>query len=493
LQKKEKDKIMEINFSSLNEELKNASKEIDACKLARYKDGVKIVIEEIKQDIEPLNFDFGSMKIQKQDLMNLVAKQIARACNGRMLIPHMALAKDKTSPVWIYVGTHWEEIPDTQIFYDFVSEACLKMGLSEDLADNVTFFKDLCKVVEKKLSKYPRMRNTDGIVLVPMLNGVLEIDSEGHRLVRPHRREDFLRYVLPFNYDETAQCPRFMTFLDEVLPNKDVQLVVLEYFAYCLVPWLHIEKLMAFLGGGSNGKSKLLEVLEGLFGKSSVAHESLHDLTYDATHRANIEGKLVNICTENEGKIKGSILRTMVSGETITCKKLYSQPYETNNYGKLLFAFNEMPNIKSTEANMRRWILVKFNVHITEEQADTELGEKLAKELPGILNLVLSVLPDLLKRKKFTKCDTIDNAVKELEYENDPVMQFVSQRCEANNSYKTKASDLFKCFCEFCIQNNIPNELKNQGFYKRLEALGHQGFMENNQKNYPLRIVRYED
>ena len=481
------------NLNSLNEELNAASEELKARKIALLKDGVQIVLDEILNGIEPLNQDFVTMNIKQQDLINKAAKTIAKACSGRLLVPHFSLSVDKTSPVWVYTGLYWDEFKNPQLYYDFVRDACLKMGLSEDVADNTKFSKSLFKVIEKKLSKYPRKKDTDGAVLIPLLNGVLVIDREGQRSLRPHRRDDYFRYVLPYEYDEKAQCPHFRQYYDEVLPDKGEQRVVLEYFAYCLVPWLHIEKLMALLGSGSNGKSILLGVLEGLFGKGNVTHENLYDLTHDATHRANIEGKPVNLCTENEGSIKAGILRTMVSGEPITCKKLYSQPYETDNYAKLLFAFNEMPKIKSTVANMRRWLLVKFDVYIPEEKADMSLGEKLAQELAGILNLVLSVLPDLLKRKKFSESEKIRRAVNEMEYDNDPVLQFITLRCDVKPEYNTKASELFKGFCEFCVQNNIPNDLKNQGFYKRLETLGHKPFMDNNQKAFHIRIVRYED
>ncbi len=481
------------NVDPLNAELNAASKKLEARRKALIKDGIQIVLGDILDNIDPINLDFGTLKIRQQDICNLAAKTIVKACCGRLLIPHYFLNTDKTSPIWVYTGLCWEDIGDQQIFYDFVREACMKMGLCENLVDDCSFAKKLYKVVEKKLSKFPQKQDTEGKVLIPLVNGVLCIDHEGRRTIRPHRPEDYFRYVVPFEFDEQARCPRFTKFLDEVLPDKGVQKVVLEYFAYCFVPWLHIEKLMVLLGSGSNGKSKLLDVLAGLFGKNNITHENLYDLTHDATHRANIVGKPVNLCTENQGRINASIMRTLVSGETITCKKLYSQPFETDNYAKLLFAYNEMPQIESTLANMRRWIIVKFNVYIPEEQADTDLGEKLAQELPGILNLVLSVLPDLLKRKKFSKSEEIGRAVNELEFENDPVMQFVCLRCETGSRVKIKGSDLFKGYCEFCLQNNIHNYLKNQGFYKRLEALGHRPFVENNQKMFNIRIVRYED
>ena len=298
------------NLNPLNEELNAASEELDARKMALLKNGVQIVLDEIQDSVEPLNLDFGTLKIRQQDLINLSAKTIAKACSGRLLVPHLSLPTDKTSPVWVYTGMCWEEIKDPQIYYDFIANCCLKMGLSEDIADSTSFSKNLYKVVEKKLSKYPRKKDTEGTVLIPLLNGVLVIDREGQRSVRPHRRDDYFRFVLPYEYNEQAECPRFCQFLDEVLPDKGIQQVVLEYFAYCFVPWLHIEKLMALLGSGSNGKSILLGVLENLFGKGNVTHENIYDLTHDATHRANIEGKPVNLCTENDGSIKASILRT---------------------------------------------------------------------------------------------------------------------------------------------------------------------------------------
>lgn len=477
----------------LQEELSRAADELEARQLALLKDGIHIVTDEILQCIEPINLDDMPRNIRDNDLIDLLAKDIAKSCKGRMMVPHLSLALDKTSPVWVWNGMCWDEISDPQIFYDFVGNACRKMGISEEIADRPTFAKGLYKTIEKKISRYPRKRDTEERVLVPLLNGVLEIDRTGQRTIRAHRRDDYFRYVLPYKYDEQARCPHFQQFLCDVLPDERVHLPVLEYMAYPLVSWLHIEKLMAFLGSGANGKSVLISVIEGIYGKRNLSHENMHDLTYDEVHRANIEDKPLNVCTENEGRIKASVLRTMVSGEPITVKKLYSQPYETDRYAKLLFSFNEMPRVKSIEANMRRWMLVKFERHFSEDEADTQLSKTLAGELSGILNLLLSVLPGLMERKKFSKSDAIDRAVMEMEFDNDPVLQFLTLRCAAKPEYQTKASELFKAFGDYCLQCNIDSELRNQGFYKRLEALGHKPFMENNQKMFHIRVVRYED
>ena len=227
-----------------------------------------------------------------------------------------------------------------------------------------------------------------------------------------------------------------------------------------------------------------------MFGENGVAHENLYDLTRDEVHRANIEGKLINVATENEGRINSAAFKTLASREPISCKKLYSQPYTMKQYARLLFAFNDMPKIKGGHANMRRWLLVKFDVRISEEQADLDLEEKLARELSGIMNLVLDVLPELLERKKFSKSEAMEQAVRELEIGNDDVLQFVEDRCETNTSTLTKGTELFKAFCEYCQQNKLP-EITIREFYRRLEEK-YQSKPDGHQKAFNIKVVRYE-
>ena len=480
--------------NALEQELVTKTNELEQHRNAMLKKGVALTIADIVNRIESHKDDITQLmigKIQKKQLQNKVASILVEATDGKVRVPHFSQSLEKTSPIWVYVGTHWEEILDVQIFNDFIRDACRQMELSEDFVDDVPFFKNLKKQLELKFSRYTEPEDDENIVLVNFVNGTLEIMRDGTPHLRPHYREDFLRYVLPYVYDPQADCPRFRQFLDEILPDQTVQLMIKEYIAYCLVPWSHQEKVMAFLGGGSNGKSKLIGVIEKLFGGTSVAHENIYDLTRDEVHRAIIEGKLINVSTENEGRINAAVFKTLASGEPVSCKRLYSQPYTMKRYAKLLFAFNDMPQIKSGYGNMRRWLLIKFDVRISEEQADTELGEKLAVEIPGIMNLVLNVLPDFLKRKKFCKSAAVEQAIKDLEIRNDSVLQFIEDRCETNTTILTKGSSLFEAFCEYCKQNKY-NEMTNREFYRRLEEK-YPSKMDGHQKAFHIKVVRYED
>lgn len=477
----------------LGSELDAKSSELEIQHKEMLKKGVKLTLQDIVNKIESYTAEITALmigKIQKAKLQNLAASVIVESADGRVRVPAFSTQKDKTSPIWVFVGTHWVGIEYDQIFFDFIRDACTKMGLGMEFVDDVPFFEKLKRQVEWKLSRHTETEEDENVVLVNFINGTLEIHRDGTRQIRPHRREDFFRYVLPYCYDPQAECPRFLQFMDEVLPNQSVHKPILEYIASCLVPWLHEEKVMAFLGSGSNGKSKLINTIEKLFGENGVAHENIDDLTRDEVHRANIEGKLINVSTENEGRIKSATFKTLASREPISCKKLYSQPYTMKQYARLLFAFNDMPKIKGGHANMRRWLLVKFDIRISEEQADLELEEKLARELSGIMNLVLDVLPELLKRKKFSKSEAMEQAVRELEIGNDDVLQFIDDRCETDTTKLTKGTELFKAFCEYCQQNKLP-EITIREFYRRLEEK-YQSKPDGHQKAFNINVVHYE-
>ena len=160
------------------------------------------------------------------------------------------------------------------------------------------------------------------------------------------------------------------------------------------------------------------------------------------------------------------------------------------DYARLLFSFNSMPKIDSSFATMRRWLPIKFEARISDDQADPELAEKLVLELPGILNLVLGVLPGLLERKKFSRCAAVEKTIQELMFCNDPVEQFVVERCEPCTVLH-KGSELYRAFREFCEQNNY-TRLSNQEFYHKLGEKYESSSLDH-QKAFYLRVARYED
>jgi phage/plasmid-associated DNA primase len=61
----------------------------------------------------------------------------------------------------------------------------------------------------------------------------------------------------------------FEKYLDEVLPNRQLQKIIAEYFGYLFVSnrVLKLEKALILYGTGANGKSVIFEVLERAVGR----------------------------------------------------------------------------------------------------------------------------------------------------------------------------------------------------------------------------------
>ena len=84
---------------------------------------------------------------------------------------------------------------------------------------------------------------------------------------------------------------------------------------------------MYLYGQSNTGKSVTLDVYRAILGQENVANENLLTLTQNdsqgARARANLDGKLANICNDTTGTLKDSgMLKTLISREPISVQKL---------------------------------------------------------------------------------------------------------------------------------------------------------------------------
>jgi putative DNA primase/helicase len=262
---------------------------------------------------------------------------------------------------------------------------------------------------------------TNGKALINLLNGTFEITAESQEL-RGFKASDFLRHQLQFKYDKDATAPKFQAYLDRVLPDKELQDIVAEYFGYVFTRKLKLEKALLLYGSGANGKSVLFDVMNALLGRENTANYSLADLM-EEHHRAQIAHKLLNYGSEINAAVTKDIFKILVSGEVIMARLKYGNSFLMEDYAKLCFNCNELPkDIEQNEAYFRRLLIIPFRVTIPEAEQDKELAQKIiADELSGVFNWVLGGLRRLLKQKKFTDSKAVRDMLDEYKRESDSV------------------------------------------------------------------------
>lgn len=276
--------------------------------------------------------------------------------------------------------------------------------------------------------------------LINFENGVLNVET-GEFM--PHSPTWGFRYVLPYPYDPSARAPLFMKTLALVTGgDPQVAAIIGEMFGYAVSGcdyWHH--KALILDGGGSNGKSTIVQVLQDLAGRDNFSTVALKDLE-DPYHRALFDGKLFNISDETPTKalMDASYFKAMSSGSAITVRSPYKEPYTLRNRAKFLITCNQLPHTFDTSFGLiRRLTIIPFTQTLTRDTVcdfDPHINRKLRAELSGIFNFALAGYQRLKSQGAFTECAAVDRKVEEFALSVDTVKDwFLSEVVRLENGH----------------------------------------------------------
>lgn len=487
----------EINNTSAAGSLQPNDSSLAALKNDLFKQGDCERLSDTVAKIPDLSAQINELLAREKNctrsVKTLIVQTISDATNGNLVVPNYVPSLNAAQKVYHFKQTHWQEL-ECQEFFDFVRQCCDAMNLPVSMMTNASFMNVVFEDVALYISHVCHQREVEGEVWINFKNGTLRILRDGTTLLLPHSREDFFRYVLPYDFDPSAVCPQWNNFLCEVLPDLTVQRVLAEGIGLCLAPGIKSEKMLVFFGHGSNGKSVVLDVIESLFGSPNVSSVSLKDLTEDKRMLPEIEHKLVNISSEGDRELNASALKALVSGEPVTAYELYRGPRHMQRYARLITSFNVLPRAEATHGFYRRFQIIPFGVTIDEKRADVNLASKLKQELPGILNWVLEGLRRYLTNYRFTESKACEDALYLYRQNSDSVRLFISEVCQPNEDLlhpvETMGRQLFDAYKRFCIEVSMKNLGRNT-FYERLKSLNIQPI--NNPNGIAFNIILKND
>lgn len=250
----------------------------------------------------------------------------------------------------------------------------------------------------------------DGVSASPLLcrsdivgfrNGVWDFSDIEHPVCHKFSERLPIVSLLDYDYDESAVCPRWLSFLGMMLSPADI-LVLQKYLGLgCVrrsVMSHRVEDALWLVGGGANGKSTIENIVRAVYGSVNVSNASLSQLLDrqpDARMRAvmSIEGKVFNICDEVDVSdiTRGSDgFKKLCSGEPQNVRGIGCDIRVAYDIPFMIFSMNQMPfNRRMDEAFRRRIVRIDFRSQVREEDMDRELLSKLMKELSGIRNWMM--------------------------------------------------------------------------------------------------------
>lgn len=374
---------------------------------------------------------------------------------------------------YIYNERYWE-IKENETLISFLGDFAIKAGL--DPLDAMQFkVKELLFKQFESDAQIPHFNDRIKGNIIPLQNGVLLIEN-GIAELKPFKKEYFLKSLLPFAYDPEAIAPIFEKSLNRILPDKDLQNILFEFFGSVFTKDLNHEKMLILHGHGSNGKSLIHNVINAVFGEDNVTNHSLQSLCDpNSKVRSSIENTLINFSSEiGSGKFDIDTFKQLISNEPVYAKRLYHDPHRILNYGRFAFNGNTLPSfVENTDAFYRRFLIIPFTEIISDEEKDPYLSQKIIKsELPGVFNMVLDGMKSLLSQGQFTTSQIIDNEVKKYRRESSSVLSFLDDEKFIKSSKKMTTESFYQLYKHYCSNNGFSpfsirkfnSQLKNEGF-----------------------------
>lgn len=263
--------------------------------------------------------------------------------------------------------------------------------------------------------------------LVCMANGVLNLDTGK---LEDHDPGLFTTWSLPFAFDAEATCPRWDTFLTEVLGHDPAAQKTLQQFAGVLVTGdTTRHKMLALIGARRAGKGVTSFVLQQLVGKENVATTTLRDLANDFGLWPLI-GKTATFLEDARGDVKVNELATerllnIVANDTVSVNRKHGSYWNGRLGTRVVLVSNEVPDLPDESMAINsRFLSIKFVKSFTPAEQDPLLKDKLAAELPGIFNWALAGYRDLCEQGTFTEAETAATVDATLSEQSSPMRAF---------------------------------------------------------------------
>jgi len=273
----------------------------------------------------------------------------------------------------------------------------------------------------------------------------------------PHDSEVLSTIRLGGSYDPEAQCPIFLKYLRDVLPESELPLIQ-EILGYMCVPINKAQKSFVLVGKPDSGKSTLLNVVHDIM----LGENNVSSLTWQALDEkfatVQLFGKLANIFADlPSASIRDTGTFKAITGEDyISAQHKFKEYFSFKPFCRLLFSCNNIPKNYSDRSDgfYRRLILIRFEHTIPEERKDVHLKEKLALEADGILTWALVGLKRLMANNyRFSETERTKAELTSYKAENSSVLAFVEECCVIESGTECLREELFAAYQEYCHAN----------------------------------------
>jgi phage/plasmid primase-like uncharacterized protein len=418
-----------------------------------------------------------------------VASVLLEYFNGRII--------KQNKDLFLYEGTHWQflETREIDIVKQKIAHICGGQAPMSYVKEAFEMFRTFCPSVPRTLGEAKKI---DLFAPNPFAanfrNGTLwrlrDEKTFTYRLeFRPHRPEDYLINVLPYDYlpEDTTENAEFLAMLDRVFEGdedaEEKKLSVRQMYGACLMPTFSM--LFMCWGPPKTGKSTIINIAKRLVAKENIA--SVEPSDFHGFSMETLAGKLVNIDTDinTNHPINDAIIKKIIERTDFRIKRKGLKDIEAPIPAVHIFGGNQLPkSFEASTAHERRWVFIHCRKIIQQQKYILDYWDYVYEKSPqGILNFALAGLRDLVESGgHFIFPQSSKAAMKTMQEEGNPVRAFLSdiergEEITANTrlvrvpNARLRRARLYEIYQAWSLGSGLPRTLTRPQFYRTFEDI----------------------
>ena len=315
----------------------------------------------------------------------------------------------------------------------------------------------------------------ENIHLIGFNNGIYDLKNN---LFRSGRPEDYLSMNTNIDYKEYNESDKgvkeVLNFFEDIQPEKEMREYLLLKLSSLLEGIQRDQKFEIWTGGGGNGKSCILKLLNDSFGDYgtylpiTLLTKPRGNSSQASPEVAHTKGKRCAIFQEpeNDDKIHVGHMKNLTGGDKIMARGLFKDPIEFYPQFKTILACNKLPDIPSADGGTwRRIRVVPFEMKFV----DNPTGPNEKKKIDNIEEMMIgwrvpfmSILIHyygLYRKYGLKEPEKVMKYTNEYQKLSDNYMEFIKEYIvEGESSDYINDDELWKIFKEWYKDSNRFNK-----------------------------------
>ena len=262
----------------------------------------------------------------------------------------------------------------------------------------------------------------------------------------------FTTNPIPYKLGDNEECPNIeKLFNDWVGPNYVPTLY--EITAYCITQDKFMQRLIALVGAGSNGKGTFASLIQRLIGDSNYSSSELKELCEGRFETASaLYKKLLCIIGEvSYDDISNTNQLKKISGEDkLRFEFKGKTAFTDDNTATVLCLTNSLPQTPDKSLGFyRRWLIVDFPNQF--QVGKNPINSISDSEMENFARRCFNVLVQIYQTRKFTNEGDYQQREQTYEEKSNPLLKFIDEMCEDVGNEHTPFKDFYNSFNDWLV------------------------------------------